>query len=230
MDLSNSEESNLLERKKYVYSASPMDPRDWMQLRRVCAEYNSDDDVFDKADIIHDREQSFIDHLNAIDDSLRGITSNGIFKGWIALYQPAKPGIRRVERVITREAAAPYTEECEKLCRDGVAYFASQLHATISVDESPSRKIAYDISHPEHLPRLEIGAGLRAILNYQRKFLVEVLPRWYTNEGDLERAGGLDLGQTLQSGLGREDILEDIGAPPDFGKEGYDLGIDPQFE
>jgi hypothetical protein len=211
---------------------SAQDASYWKKLTDVCVMYNDEDGVFEKEDIHRGRRLDMRRLEKIIQARLDGITASGRFRGWLALYQPALPGVRLVQPMVTREHAEPHYEKCEALLAAAVAYVHNQLAWPITWEESPSRKLSYRISHPEGQEKIHVGTALQALLSYQHGFLVDVLPDWYTDHGNVRKHEGLTLGQMLQAGRTADEAAEDwLGK--DFGglgDQGYDLGIDPEFE
>lgn len=199
---------------------------DWQELSDLTARYNVSDPNFEEADIIAERKKKFESHRAHIQKTLAAITAQGRFDGWAALYQPAKPGVIRVERIISREDALPHYKECKDKIDDGMTYAWEKIGLMTEWNESASRKLSYDIDHPKKWEREKAGTVLQAILSQQRLFLVEVLPRWHTERGGLWTHEGLDQMQTLQLGLNRNDILEDIGCSD---PELFGLGDDEEY-
>lgn len=184
---------------------------DWDQLGKFCAEYNCDDEVFDTQDVVSARIAEFSKRREMIETLLGKITDNGTFHSWVALYQPAIPGVRGVRHVIEREQAAPYREECDALASDGVDYFRIGTRTAMRFEESPSRKLSYNIEHPADWERSKVGTSLSMLLSNQRRFLVAVLPLWSIGNDFSRTYQGLDLPQTFQLGRDARDVLEDIG-------------------
>ncbi len=209
----------------------------WHELSILCSRYNSEDDFFDSSDIQTVRQREFGRLRQVIEGRLHRITPQGRFEGWLALYQPASPGVQHVRPVISREEAEPHREHCEELVRSALDFASREIGVNADWKEALSRKLAYKISNPNSWERAKVGTTLLALLKYQREFLVEVFPDWYIQgRGDDRIHMGLTTTeQILQAGRTAPEAVDDwLG--PNFGGlldgiDGrYDLGIDPQFE
>jgi|SRR3989344_4472382 len=205
----------------------------WQQLSTICVAYNDTDEVFDQEDVRRERQNEFPRLQRLIQARLDRITSQGRFEGWLALYQPALPGVQRVEPVIDREQAAPHRDHCEELLVPAMNFANDKLGLGIDWEEALSRKLAYKIGHPKSWDKLQVGTVLQALLQYQREYLVAVIPDWYIQHGgDLRSHKGLTIGQMFQVGRTAPEAADDWLGPnweglPD---KRHNLGIDPEFE
>jgi len=208
---------------------------DWEELAILCAKFNSEDNVFDSADIQKSRQKEFQNHREVVEARLNQIAENGRFEGWLALYQPALPGVQRVQPIITREEAAPHRERCEELIALAMDYAQQEMEMHAHWNEALSRKLAYEVTHPDVWEKVKVGTALQALLKCQREFLVEVMPNWYIQHGgDMRTHHGLSFEQMLQAGRTAPEAADDwlgpnLGGLLDDLDGGYDLGIDPQF-
>lgn len=148
------------------------------------------------------------------------------------MYQPAEPGVRKVEPMISREAAEPHLGDATRKMENAMTYAWDAVGLRTDWQQAISRKLAYDIEHPRLWDKAKAGTALQALLSNQRAYLVDVVPRWTTGvgRGDMRKTEGLNQLQTLQVGRLAGDIIEDIGGTGLFGDGGYDLGIEPDFQ
>ncbi len=222
--------------RQLIYSVHmPGSEISWEQLAQQCAEFNSDDPIFDAAVIQAERIQGFEKHRKEIERRLQEITQGTRFEGWVALYQPAAPGEQHIKPIITRELALPYRDRCTELVSDALIYASQKLGLHPEWREGASRKLAYDIQQPMSCCRAKTGAALQALFSYQREFSVQVYPLWHSEHGNLSKLEGMPLQQKLQYGLTAEEAVGDWLGPmlpglrEELGSDDYDLGIDPDF-
>ena len=202
---------------------------DWPELTDLCARFNTADDIFDQEDVIRSRIASMDQKRERIQRLLDAM--RGRFEGWIALYQPALPGVRKVEPMISREAAEPYRDAATRCIEEALTYAWDQLGLRTDWQEAAARKLSYDVEHPRLWDQTKAGTALQALLSCQRQFLVDVIPRWSISvgRGDMRKTEGISQLQTLQIGRTGGEILDDLGGGRLRRDEGYDLGIDEDF-
>ncbi len=131
--------------------------------------------------------------------------------------------MRKVKRTLKRELAEPFRDKCEELVRFALRYANKVLNVVFHWEESPSRKLSYQLDHPENWNRAKLGTALRALLSYQRTFLLEVIPHWvFVHQSGEETTGGLNVEQVFQSGWDPMDALDDLSNPqwPGLGRRG----------